>query len=408
MTVSQIEHANGFTHDKDENEDDPARRDFILSETQKLSKTGSWEFDVKSQATQWSEEMYNIHGLSREFNTNDYHAVLALYEERSRQIFLDAGAKLFAKKESFDITARILTPLGHMKWVRVLGFPKLKANRVVGITGITADITAQKKTEYSLRATEVKFQMAFHSSSDLFALMREEDLVILDVNDSVFPMLGYTREELIGNVSPGYRFYFDPKDRERFMSNYFYKGSAEIECYWRKKNGEPVRVYLKGARVEMNDQFYFLIVIKELDVKSHLPSNEALSHVQSTAKLNRLIRQLEVINDDPSSKLALPSAEGFIFVRPKEIIYCEADGNYTKVHLTENRKQVVTRTLKDFEQMLPAELFFRTHHSYIINLSFIKKFNKGDNTLVLENGVTLDVSKRKKESFLTRIGIARI
>jgi PAS domain S-box-containing protein len=352
--------------------------------------------------------MYNIHGLSREFNTNDYHAVLALYEERSRQLFLDAGTKLFHNKESFDITARILTPLGHVKWVRVLGFPKIENDQVIGITGITSDITAHKKTEYLLRASEVKFQMTFHSSSDLLALMREEDMVILDVNDSVFPILGYTREELIGNVSPGYRFYFDPSDRERFMTSYFHKGTAEIECYWRKKNGEPVRVFLKGTRVEMHDQYYFLIVIKELDVASILPAPvEAHTQIQPTAKLNRLLRQLEVINDDPSSKLALPSAEGFIFVRPKEIMYCEADGNYTKVHLTNNRKQVVTRTLKDFEQMLPPEFFFRTHHSYIINLSFIKKFNKGDNTLVLENGVTLDVAKRKKESFLTRIGIMR-
>ena len=378
--------------------------DFILSQTQRLSKTGNWDFDLKTQATQWSDEMFNIHGLSREFNTNDYYAVLELYEESSRQLFLAAGAKLFREKAPFDITARIRTPLGHVKWVRVLGFPKIENDAVTGITGITSDITAQKTMEHLLRASEVKFQKTFRNSSDLMALMREDDMVIVDVNDSVLPMLGYTREELIGNVTPGFRFYKDPSDREKFLKTYFHKGVAEMECRWMKKSGESLRVSLKGTRIEINSQLFFLIVIKDLEPRTDIqhPVN-----MQPSAKLNRLLRQLEMTNDDPLSKLALPSADGFIFIRPKEIIFCEADGNYTQVHLVGGRKQVITKTLKDFEKLLPCEFFFRTHNSYIINLSYIKKYNKGEGTLTMENGATLDVAKRKKVSFLDRIGIAK-
>jgi PAS domain S-box-containing protein len=377
-------------------------RDFILRKTQKLSKTGNWEFDAKTRTTRWSDEMFNIHGLHREFNTNDYHAVLSLYEESSRELFLDAGKKLFEEKKPFDITARIITPLGHVKWVHVLGFPIVDGDNAVGIAGITADITTRKESELLLRASEAKFQKTFSSSPDLMAVMRENDMLILDVNDRVFPMLGYTRDELIGRISPGLQFYDDPSDREKFLNAYFSRGAAEIECVWLKKTGEPLRVMLKGTRIEINCERYFLIVIKDVSMLHPITVHQS---VQSTVKLNRLLKQLEISNDDPASKLVLPTAEGFIFVRPREIIYCEAHSNYTQVHLTDNRKHMISKTLKDFEYLLPKEFFFRTHNSYIVNLTYIKKYNKGESILTMENGATLDVSKRKKESFLNRIGI---
>src|SRR5262245_37295574 len=108
MTNNQLDHSNGCAYNKNEKEIcEQRKRDFILSETQKLSKTGHWEFDLKTQVTQWSDEMFNIHELHLEFDTNDYYAVLSLYEESSRQLFLDAGARLVQEKTPFDITARI-------------------------------------------------------------------------------------------------------------------------------------------------------------------------------------------------------------------------------------------------------------------------------------------------------------
>jgi two-component system LytT family response regulator len=75
-------------------------------------------------------------------------------------------------------------------------------------------------------------------------------------------------------------------------------------------------------------------------------------------------------------------------------IYCGGD-----------KKFVVSRTLKDFEDMLPPEIFLRIHNSYIINKNFAEKYIRGDGgQVVLSNGVTLDVSKRKKSEFLKAIG----
>jgi len=388
-------------------------RDFILHQIQKLAKTGSWNFDHLTHSTSWSDEMYNIHGLDKKFDTNDYNAVLELYDPHSKQLFLDAAKLLFEQKKPFDITARILTPLGYLKWVRVLGYPVIQVEEVTGIIGITSDITALKESEHLLRASEEKFTKAFHNNPNLMALMREEDMLIVDVNEKVYPLLGYTREELIAKTTPGIKLYQDPADRERFMSAYHQHGAAEIECTLLKKDGDAIRVSINGSRIEIKGQHYFMLVIKDISFKKIAEAYSAGQSMRQmkeeglSRRIEKLVRQLKVNHNDPLHKLALPTLEGVIFIKPGDIIYCEAHSNYTQLHLSDKRKYMVSKTLKEFETSLPEEYFFRIHNSYIINLSFIKKYNKGEGTVVMENDVALDVSKRKKENFLARIGVKK-
>jgi two-component system LytT family response regulator len=73
--------------------------------------------------------------------------------------------------------------------------------------------------------------------------------------------------------------------------------------------------------------------------------------------------------------------------------------------LLNNRKITVSKTLKDFEELLPASIFVRIHHSYIININCVERYIKGEGGEVLmKNGVHLDVARRKKEEFLKAIG----
>ena len=106
------------------------------------------------------------------------------------------------------------------------------------------------------------------------------------------------------------------------------------------------------------------------------------------------------------SKLALPTLEGLMFVQVEDIIYCEASSNYTQFYLLGGRKFLASKTLKEYEEMLSDRSFFRIHHSYLINLNAIKKYTKGSGGFVeLEGNITLDVSKRRKDSFLERLGL---
>ena len=103
-------------------------------------------------------------------------------------------------------------------------------------------------------------------------------------------------------------------------------------------------------------------------------------------------------------KLSVPTQDGLLFIDIPEIIFCKADDNYTEIILMGGKKIVVSKTLKDVEEMLEGYSFFRIHQSYLINLKFIQRYVKGDGGYVVMNdGTKLDVSRRKKEEFLQRL-----
>ena len=100
-------------------------------------------------------------------------------------------------------------------------------------------------------------------------------------------------------------------------------------------------------------------------------------------------------------KIGLSSQEGLVFLRLEDIVNLEADGNYTTFYLRNGEKHVVVRPLKEFEDLLPSEMFFRTHQSHIVNLNFIKKYLKEDGGyVILENGSKVIVARRRKDEFL--------
>lgn len=104
-------------------------------------------------------------------------------------------------------------------------------------------------------------------------------------------------------------------------------------------------------------------------------------------------------------KLAIPTLDGLLFFDISSIVHLEANSNYTTIYLFDKTKIIASKTLKDFEELLPEDLFFRTHHSHIINLNFIKRYIKGDGGQIeLQNGNYVDVSRRKKEEFLKAMG----
>ena len=107
----------------------------------------------------------------------------------------------------------------------------------------------------------------------------------------------------------------------------------------------------------------------------------------------------------PFKRLAVPSYDGLHFIKIEDIIYLEAQVNYTHIHINNKQKYVVSRTIKDFEELLPADIFLRIHNSYIINKDYVEKYIRGDGgQVVLSEGTVLDVSKRKKTDFLKAIG----
>ena len=126
---------------------------------------------------------------------------------------------------------------------------------------------------------------------------------------------------------------------------------------------------------------------------------------QKTKKQIELLQQNIQHAKKQLNKLAIPTLEGLLFFDINDIIHLEANSNYTFIHFSDKTKITASKTLKEFEDILPEDIFFRTHHSHLINLNFIKRYIKGDGGQIeLQNGNYVDVSRRKKEEFLKAIG----
>ena len=126
-------------------------------------------------------------------------------------------------------------------------------------------------------------------------------------------------------------------------------------------------------------------------------------------KINTRIESLldNFRNESPGlKKIGLPVADGWIFEEIENIVHLKAEGNYTHVFTSDGKKKLVSKNLKEFEDMLPPTLFCRIHHSHIVNLNFIKKYYKGRGGYVqLADGSEVEVSTRKKEEFLEKFRI---
>jgi two-component system LytT family response regulator len=99
-------------------------------------------------------------------------------------------------------------------------------------------------------------------------------------------------------------------------------------------------------------------------------------------------------------RITLNTDGKLLFLESDEILYAESDGNYSTIFLTDGQKIVLTKKLKEVNELLPSDSFFRIHNSYIINLNKIKEFLKTDGYVVLKSNHKIPVSRQKKSDFL--------
>jgi two-component system LytT family response regulator len=105
-----------------------------------------------------------------------------------------------------------------------------------------------------------------------------------------------------------------------------------------------------------------------------------------------------------ANKIALPTMEGLQMITVESIINCEADDNYTTLKLKNNKKIVVSCTLKVIEELLEEHSFIRVHRSFLVNLNEVEKYVKGEGGyLVMTDGAQIYISRNKKEELLKKL-----
>lgn len=157
---------------------------------------------------------------------------------------------------------------------------------------------------------------------------------------------------------------------------------------------------LKAFKISAVD--YLLKPIDGIELKKSLDKVQMRkTHEMSPKHIEFLMEQLENTKRNTVKTIALPTYEGYVFVKLRDIIYCQSDNNYTKVFMGEGKNLLISRTLKEVEEMLRDYQFYRVHNSFIVNLNEISNYIKADGGyLIMSNDGKVKVSRTKKEGLL--------
>ncbi len=149
---------------------------------------------------------------------------------------------------------------------------------------------------------------------------------------------------------------------------------------------------------------YILKPISVIELKDSV--NRALNEIQSDfdqIKIETFLNNFKELDSKPK-KLVLNTSDNIYVVNIEDIIRCESDNNYTIFYLADNKKLTMSKTLKEYENLLPDSDFIRVHRSHLINIQYLERFEKKNSGRVLMKDKSIvPVSVRKKELLLQMI-----
>jgi len=161
----------------------------------------------------------------------------------------------------------------------------------------------------------------------------------------------------------------------------------------------------KAFRISAVDYLLKPIDVTDLKVAIHKAEEKILASA-GTMNIENLLHNIRQPSQE--QKIALPNRDGYEFTPVQSILYCNAEGAYTKVVLKEKRTLLISRTLGDIHEILPAEIFVRIHHSTIVNLNAVTQYSRADGGYVVMNtGERLIVSKARKDVLLEKLGLKK-
>ncbi|MEO8855013.1 MAG: LytTR family DNA-binding domain-containing protein [Ginsengibacter sp.] len=160
---------------------------------------------------------------------------------------------------------------------------------------------------------------------------------------------------------------------------------------------------IEAMHISAFDYLVKPVAIEELENAVNRLALRKAMHTQE--RLNILKDSMNSAKNQ-ESKIAVPVSDGFEFVVIKNILRIESSYSYSRIFFIDGKSILVTKLLKDFEDILTPYHFFRVHNSHLINLNYIKKYRRGvGGQVLMDNGDLIDVSRRKKEEFISLLSL---
>ena len=147
-------------------------------------------------------------------------------------------------------------------------------------------------------------------------------------------------------------------------------------------------------------------LLKPVDPEDLMETIRRIEDKQSTSskeQIELLLQNFRQTARPAVQRIALTTGDGMIFVPVQNIMYCQAESNYTNVVMTGGKKIMVSKVLKDIDEALSGSDFFRVHNSYMVNINHISKFVRGDGGyVIMEDGASIGIARNRRQPFMER------
>jgi len=145
-------------------------------------------------------------------------------------------------------------------------------------------------------------------------------------------------------------------------------------------------------------------VEEDLLIEAVRRATQRIADRASANQVETFLYNLRKLRTPAEMKLCIPDMKGFRVVELADIIYCESESSYTIFHLQNGQTITASKSIMEYELLLEHSGFCRVHKSFLVNLQHIREYVRGEGgSVMLTNGKTIEVSRRKKEVFLTKM-----
>jgi two-component system cell cycle sensor histidine kinase/response regulator CckA len=195
-TIEMVSNVGKAYTERRKAEEELRQSEWLHKQTQRLTKTGGWEYDVKNARVTWTDEVYRIHEVSPdEYDPHDITRDISFYEDQ--EAIENAFRRAVEFGESYDLELKFRTAKGNKLWVRTIGVAELKNGKTVRVYGNILDITDRKQAELDLRTSEDRFKRALENIPDVIVIY-DKDLRVQYINSATRRITGQPESYFLG------------------------------------------------------------------------------------------------------------------------------------------------------------------------------------------------------------------
>lgn len=330
----------------------------LLLEAQKLTQMGSWNFEVKNDKVTWSDSLYKVFGVNKEFFLETHGSFIDLIIPEDREFVLQTSKNAQETGKPFNVVYRIKTPSGEQRFVEEFGYCEKDATgKIKRLFGTAQDVTERKKNELLLQDSNTKYKYLFDNNPLPLFLFDFETLKIIDCNIESLILYGYTKEEFLQLTIKDIRPEEDIEKIIEATKNESTYGEIHKKV-WRhlKKNGELMYVEVTGHLLDYNNRRCSLALINDItaNVELEKKQKEHVQFIETTLENLPIGIAVNKINDGAATLMNKQFHE--IYGWPKEDL-TDVATFFEKVYPdVEYREKIVNQVISDMSSKDPERM----------------------------------------------------